>query len=71
MAIVVEYHEHLPVSEIAEGKPMWACRYVYLDGTKCDSVSAAFGFPSGWSGQRTMTREAIDNAIAGRPSDWG
>jgi hypothetical protein len=62
MAIVVEYHEHQPVSHIIAGcdKPVWRCKYVYLDGTRCPDMNAAPGYPTGWSGSHTMTRDAID-----------
>lgn len=65
MAIVQEYHEHEPVSQVVGDRPVWRCKYVYLDGTQCDDVNATPGYPSGWAGSRLMTREAVDKHLQG------
>lgn len=71
--IVVEYHEHQPVSVIPSGQttPVWACCYVNLDGTQCDSVNQTPGFPMGWAGSHTMTRDAVDAHQRQHPPQWG
>lgn len=65
MGVVVEYHQHEPVSHIVDGRPVWRCKFVYLDGTQCSDTNAAPGYPTGWAGCRTMTRDAIDGALKG------
>jgi hypothetical protein len=75
--VIVEYHEHQPVTVTVGGKSIWMCSYTRIDGTACpDYIAGPAPRPWSWSGSHTTTREAIEAHLrkapgaAPRPSDF-
>lgn len=67
MSVVVEYHEHQPVTAHIGDKPVWGCGYIRIDGTPCpDFIAGRGGIPVRWSVCYTTSREAIDAHIGGQ-----
>lgn len=62
--VIVEYHEHQPVSRMIGEKAVWGCGYTRIDGTECpDFYAGTAGYPVRWSGSHTTTREAVEEHL--------